>query len=127
MFHLPVRLAAALIALLALPSCRTTTAYEWGTKEDPEWTGRIGQATFQQVVAEHGRPFERVDYDSGDFKARWPGTSISFNTEQGTMNDESLTQREERTIWRDMLFEKSGTLLRAWLTSQRELAASNPP
>lgn len=120
----PFRFAVASLAL-ALAGC--ATAYRWGATDDPDWTTRVGSATFAQVVQSLGQPFQKINLPSGDMKARWYARPISMSQAQGTMEDQSVQHAEERAYWRDMRFDAKGTLTRAWQSDQRELADSEAP
>jgi len=103
------------------------TAYRWGATDDPEWTARVGSATYAQVVQSLGQPFKKINLPSGDMKARWYARPINMSETRGTMEDQSVQHAEERAYWRDMRFDGKGTLTRAWQSDQRELADSEAP
>lgn len=119
-----IRFAVASLAL-AIAGC--ATSYRWGATDDPEWTARVGSATFTQVTRDLGQPFKKLQLPSGDMKARWYARPINMSQAQGTMEDQSVQHAEERAYWRDMRFDSKGTLTRAWMSDQRELADSEAP
>ena len=55
------------------------------------------------------------------------GQAVTVNPEPGSMQDYSVQHTEERPLWHDMVFDKHGVLLRAWLSDQRSLADSEAP
>ena len=119
------RFALAGVTAFVIAGC--ATVYEWGAMEDPDWAPKIGTATFVQVTRELGQPLEKLPLPSGDLKARWYGRSITMSETQGTMQDYSVQRTEDRAYWRDMKFDKNGTLVRAWMSDQRRLQDSESP
>ena len=95
--------------------------------DDPEWAPRIGQATLADVTRSLGQPLEKIPQPSGDLKARWYARPISMSEARGTMEDYSQQHTEERAYWRDMRFDKTGRLTRAWQSDQRSLQESEGP
>jgi hypothetical protein len=122
---LSLRLVLAGLVALVVAGC--ATAYEWGAMEDPDWAPRIGVATFTQVTREIGQPVEKLNLPSGDLKARWYGRPITVSDSQGTMQDYSVQRTQDRAYWRDMKFDKTGKLIRAWMSDQRRLEDSESP
>lgn len=120
----PLRFLPAALALV-LAGC--ATAYRWGATDDPEWTPRVGSATFAQAQRELGQPFRKINLPSGDMKVRWYARPITLSESRGTMEDNSVQNTEERAYWRDMRFDSKGVLTRAWQSDQRELADSEAP
>lgn len=112
---------------LAVVLAGCATAYRWGATDDPEWTARVGSATFSQAVHELGQPVKKLPLPSGDMKVRWYARPMSMSTARGTMEDDSQQHAEERAYWRDMRFDSKGVLTRAWMSDQRELADSEAP
>jgi len=121
------RLRLVLLGLVGLTIAGCATVYEWGAMEDPDWAPRIGSATFAQVTRELGQPVEKLQLPSGDMKARWVARQLTTTDTQGTMQDYSQQRTQDRTYWRDMKFDKSGRLIRAWQTDQRRLEDSESP
>jgi hypothetical protein len=115
----PLCFASASLAIV-LAGC--ASAYRWGATDDPEWTPKVGSATFAQATRELGQPFKKISLPSGDMKVRWYARPMSMSETRGSMEDNSQQRTEERAYWRDMRFDKSGTLTRAWMSDQRELA-----
>ena len=118
-------LIALVFAPLLFAGC--ATAYRWGAMDDPEWSARIGQATFADVTRSLGQPLEKLPLPSGDMKARWYARPISMSEARGTMEDYSQQHTEERAYWRDMRFDRTGKLTRAWQSDQRSLQESEGP
>lgn len=123
-FHIARRSLPVLSALL-LFGC--ATAYKWGSVEDRDWAPRIGSVSYNQVVQELGQPTDKLPLPSGDMKVRWYARPLVTSNIQGSMEDHSVQHAEERDYWRDMRFNKDGILTRAWLSDQRDLAASEGP
>lgn len=123
-FHFAASCLAGLSALL-VGGC--ATAYQWGAMEDRDWVPRIGSATYTQAVQELGQPTDKLPLPSGDMKVRWFARPITTSVTQGTMEDHSVQNTEDRAYWRDMRFNKEGILTRAWLSDQRDLANSEAP
>jgi len=123
-FHSARNYLAALSGLL-LGGC--ATAYQWGAMDDRDWAPRVGSVSYTQVVQELGQPFDKLPLPSGDMKVRWYARPITTSTAQGTMEDHSVQNTEDRAYWRDMRFNKEGVLTRAWLSDQRDLASSEGP
>jgi hypothetical protein len=113
---------------LALAGCATTSSsYRWGNTEDPEWSPRVGQVTLAEVTRTLGQPMEKLPLPSGDMKVRWFGKPIDVTQQEGSMEDYSVRNTETRAYWRDMRFDATGRLTRAWLSDQRELVDSEGP
>jgi hypothetical protein len=124
---LMIRSFSAVAGVMALLLAGCATAHRWGETEDPDWTERVGQATYDQVVARLGQPVDKLPLPSGDMKVRWFARPITYSKVQGTMEDHSVQHTEDRAYWRDMRFDKRGVLTRAWYSDQRELAESEAP
>src|SRR5262245_57945079 len=92
----PLRLTLAGLAFV-LAGC--ATAYRWGATDDPEWTPRVGSATFAQAQRELGQPFRKLPLPSGDMKVRWYARPITMSETRGTMEDNSVQHVEERAYW----------------------------
>jgi hypothetical protein len=122
-----MRLTLPALALLPLLLAGCATAYRWGAMDDPEWAPRIGQVTFTEVTRVLGQPVEKIPQPSGDLKARWYARPLTMSEARGTMEDYSVQHTEERAYWRDMRFDKTGRLTRAWQSDQRSLADSESP
>jgi hypothetical protein len=121
----PLHFASAGFVAIVLAGC--ATAYRWGATDDPEYSARIGTATFAQVSRELGQPVKKIQLPSGDVKARWYSRPITMSEAQGTMEDQSVQHTEDRAYWRDMRFSHTGILTRAWQSDQRDLADSEAP
>ena len=120
--------AAALFFFAALVAgCQAPSSYKWGATSDPDWSGRVGTARIGEVQRALGAPREKLVNNAGETKARWPGQALTVNREPGSMEDYSIQRTEERALWHDMLFDKDGVLLRAWLSDQRRLSDSEAP
>jgi hypothetical protein len=112
---------------VCLAGCATQATSLWGAKDDPFWSPRIGQVSYDEVGQSLGQPVERLDLPSGDFKVRWFDRPLTVSGSRGTMEDGSVQVTEERAYWRDMRFDRNGRLIRAWLSDQRNLADSEAP
>jgi hypothetical protein len=110
-----------------LGGCATQTTSLWGAKDDPLWSPRIGQASYEEVAQSLGQPVDRLELPSGDFKVRWFDRPLTVSASRGTMQDESVQVTEDRAYWRDMRFDSTGRLTRAWLSDQRNLLDSEAP
>lgn len=121
--------STALVFLAAtLAGCQTpSSSYKWGATTDPDWSGRVGAVRIGEVQRALGTPKEKLVNNAGETKVRWAGQAITVNREQGSMEDYSVQRTEERALWHDMVFDKNGVLLRAWLSDQRSLADSEAP
>jgi hypothetical protein len=123
-FH---RIPFAVAGLLAATLAGCATAYRWGATDDPDWSGRVGSATFAQATRELGQPFKKLVMPSGDIKVRWYARGMNMSEARGTMEDQSVEHTEDRAYWRDMRFNAAGVLVRAWMSDQRDLADSEGP
>jgi hypothetical protein len=119
------RFAAAMLIGAVFAGCAST--YRWGVSDDPEWSPRVGQTTFAEVTRVLGQPAETLRLPSGDMKVRWFARPLSVSETHGTMEDFSVEHTEDRAQWRDMRFDQGGRMTRAWLSDQRDLAASEGP
>jgi hypothetical protein len=128
--QVPMRTAIACSAALlfaAFTGCQTPSSYHWGATNDPVWSGRVGSAHIGEVVRAMGAPKEKLVNNAGETKARWAGQAVTVNPDPGSMQDYSVQHTEERALWHDMVFDKHGVLLRAWISDQRSLADSEAP
>ena len=130
--HLRMRIdiarSAGLIFSAALfAGCQTPSSYKWGATNDPDWSGRVGSARIGEVQRALGAPRDKLVNNAGETKARWAGHSLTMDREPGSMEDYSIQRTEQRALWHDMLFDKNGVLLRAWLSDQRSLSDSEAP
>lgn len=121
----PLRLILCGLTAAVLAGCATD--YRWGATDDPEWSSRIGSATYAEVTSKLGQPFQKLVLPSGDMKARWYARPMTMSHVQGTMEDQSVQHTEERAYWRDMRFNAERKLTRAWTSDQRDLADSEAP
>ena len=121
------RFTALVFLVSALTGCQTPSSYKWGATNDPDWSGRSGTARIGEVQRTLGAPKEKLVNNAGETKARWAGQAMTLNPEAGSMLDYSVQHTEERPLWHDMVFDKHGVLLRAWLSDQRSLSDSEAP
>jgi hypothetical protein len=121
------RVTALVFLAATLAGCQTPSSYKWGATNDPDWSGRVGTARMGEVQRALGAPKEKIINNAGETKARWAGQALTVNPQPGSMQDYSVQHTEERPLWHDMLFDKHGVLLRAWLSDQRSLADSEAP
>lgn len=124
---MPTKSLRFALTSLAVVLAGCATAYRWGATDDPEWAPRVGSATLAQATRELGQPFQKLPLPSGDLKVRWYARPLSMSETRGSMEDNSIQRTEERPYWRDMRFDRNGTLTRAWMSDQRELSASEAP
>jgi hypothetical protein len=121
------RVVALFPFALLFAGCQTPSSYKWGATNDPDWSGRVGTARIAEVQRTLGAPREKLVNNAGETKARWAGQAVTMNRDPGSMEDYSIQRTEERPLWHDMLFDKDGVLLRAWLSDQRSLSDSEAP
>ena len=127
MCPVPAHFTALIFFAAVLAGCQTPASYKWGATTDPDWSARAGTARIGEVQRALGEPKEKLVNSVGETKVRWVGQALSVNPEPGSMQDYSVQRTEERALWHDMVFDKNGVLLRAWLSDQRSLADSEAP